>query len=102
MSEDRLAGSSIATQLPELPAAIPVPLVANSVQGQALLSLVNGSAGLSGVTYDGSNKVTGFVAGGVTYTVAYASGSITVTGSDGSSVVVSLDGSGRISGVVAE
>lgn len=58
-----------------------------------------GSAGLSGVVYDGSNRAIAFTIGGVTYSAVYGASSITVTGSDSSSVVISLDGSGRISGV---
>lgn len=58
-----------------------------------------GSAGLSAVSYDGSNRAIAFTLGGINYTVSYGGSSITITGSNSTSTVVSLDGSGRISGV---
>jgi hypothetical protein len=58
-----------------------------------------GSVGLTGVTYDGSNRVTAFTINNINYTVAYASGSMTISGSDGTTRTVALDGSGRVSGV---
>lgn len=62
--------------------------------------LINrGSAGLSAVTYNGSNQVTGFAFAGVTYTVTYPTGEIVVTGDDDSVQTISLDGSGRIEAV---
>lgn len=62
--------------------------------------LINrGSAGLSGVTYDGSNRATAFAFAGVSYAVTYPAGQIVVTGSDGSVQTVTLDGSGRIQAV---
>lgn len=53
---------------------------------------------VSGVTYDGSNRVTQLTIDGVTYTLTYATSSITISGDDGSVKTISLDGSGRISG----
>jgi hypothetical protein len=56
--------------------------------------------GVSAVTYDVSNRCTGFMLGTVSYTITGWGGStVTVAGSDGSSRAISLDGSGRISGV---
>ena len=60
---------------------------------------LGGSAGLSGVTYDSTNRVTAFSLRGIDYTVAYATGLITVTGSNGSTREITLDTSARISGV---
>lgn len=58
-----------------------------------------GSVGLSNVSYDGSSRVLGFRINGIDYTVTYAPTSMTVAGSDGSSKVINLDGSGRVIGV---
>ena len=59
-----------------------------------------GSYGLSGVTYDGSNRVTGFVLDGVTYTfTGWGTSTVTITGSNGNTRRISLDGSGRFVGV---
>lgn len=50
----------------------------------------------TGVTYDGSNRVTSYVSGGITYTVAYPSSVLmTITGGGVIRTIV-LDGSGRI------
>jgi hypothetical protein len=71
-----------------------------SLTGEEGLTLsLGGSLGLSGVTYDGSNRVVGFALRGITYTVAYTSTTITITGSNGFSRVVTLDGSSRVIGV---
>lgn len=53
---------------------------------------------VSDVTYDGSNRVTSLKIDNVTYTVIYATSTITISGDDGSVKTISLDGSGRISG----
>jgi len=56
------------------------------------------AAALSAVTYDGSNRVTGYTLGGVAYVVAYPSStSITITGG-GKVTTITLDGSGRVVG----
>ena len=58
------------------------------------------SKGLSGTTYDGSNRCTGFTLEGIIYTITgWGTSSITISGNNGSSIVVTLDGSGRIQGV---
>jgi hypothetical protein len=66
---------------------------------QSATLVLGGSAGLSGVTYDVSNRVTAFSLRGVSYTLAYTATQITITGSNGFSRVVTLDGSSRIVGV---
>lgn len=54
---------------------------------------------LSGVSYDGSSRVTGYTLNGVAYTVAYPSStSITVTGG-GRVKTLTLDSSGRFTGL---
>lgn len=56
---------------------------------------------ITGCTYDGSGNLTGFARGGVTYVVAYPDSThATITGSDGSLVTITLDGSGRVVSVV--
>lgn len=56
------------------------------------------SAGVSAVTYDGSNRSTSFALGDTSFSVAYAADVITVSGG-GVTRTISLDGSGRITGV---
>lgn len=56
------------------------------------------SAGVSAVTYDGSNRATSFALGDTSFSVAYAADVITVSGG-GVTRTISLDGSGRITGV---
>jgi hypothetical protein len=61
------------------------------------------AAFFSGATYDGSAppRLTGFVRGAVTYTVAYPTATtVTITGTDGSAVTVLLDGGGRVLEIV--
>jgi hypothetical protein len=65
----------------------------------AAAGVFDGSVGLSAVSYDGANKVTGFTVGGVIYTVTYPAGQIVVTGNNGTVRTITLDGSGRISGM---
>lgn len=63
-------------------------------------SISLGSYGLTGVSYDGSNRVTGFTINNVTYTVSGWGGtSIAIAGSDGTTRTITLDGSSRISEV---
>jgi hypothetical protein len=63
-----------------------------------LAGIVDPALALSAVTYDGSNRVTGFTRGSTVFIVAYPSGtSITITGG-GRVVTITLDGSGRIIG----
>lgn len=58
------------------------------------------SVGLTGVVYDGSNRVTAYTLDGVSYTLAgWGTAAVTITGDNGSVRVVSFDGSGRISEV---
>jgi hypothetical protein len=65
-----------------------------------LVSGGGNSAGLTGVTYDGSNRVTGYTLDGVTYTVTgWGTSTVTVAGSDASTRTITLDGSGRFTGV---
>lgn len=53
--------------------------------------------GVSGVVYDGSNRVVAFSMGGIDHTVTYEAGTITVNGAR--QVVAGLDPSGRIAAV---
>lgn len=65
-----------------------------------LAGALDGSVGLAGVTYDGSNRVTAYVLDGVYYVVTYPSATTIVhTGNDGSGRTLTLDGSGRLVGV---
>ena len=65
-------------------------------------SLVSGAMNqISAVTYDGSNRCTGYTSNDVTYTITgWGTSTVTITGSDLSVRTVTLDGSGRIVGVV--
>lgn len=59
------------------------------------------SAGLSAVSYDGSGRVTSYTLNDIDYVLSgWGTSTVTVTGSDGSVRTISLDGSGRIAGVV--
>lgn len=79
----------------------PPPSELSQAQVTAAQALVSGAGtSLSGATYDGSNRCTGFTLGTVSYNITGWGGStVTVAGSDGSSRAISLDGSGRIAEV---
>ena len=66
--------------------------------GGGVLQL-GGSAGLTAVVYDGSNRVTSFTLRGVDYTVVYSAGEFNISASNGLQRRVLLDGNTRISGV---
>lgn len=68
----------------------------SSAEVDAVRALVSGAGNPSAATYDGSNRVTAFAIGSVTFTVAgWGTSSIVVAGSDGSTKTITLDGSGR-------
>jgi hypothetical protein len=68
----------------------------SAVSAQVSLS----SAGLSAVTYDGNNRVTGFVLADVTYVVSgWGTSSVSIVGDNDTNRTMTLDGSGRISSV---
>lgn len=63
-------------------------------------SIATGTGVLSAVTYDVSNRCTSYTLNSTTYTLTgWGTSTVTVTGSDGSTRTITLDGSGRISGV---
>lgn len=69
-------------------------------KGESQALAAGAGVGVSGITYDGSNRCTGFTLGSVTYTITgWGSSTVTVNGSDGSIRTISFDGSGRINGV---
>ena len=86
---------------------LPVQGVFNRETGQ-LVGLAAGSGGeqtvggsgtndLSNVTYDGSNRCTGYQVGTITYTITYPNSTlIRVTASNNQRKDITLDGSGRI------
>jgi hypothetical protein len=70
---------------------------AQVVATQALVA----TSGISGVTYDGSSRVSGYTVGTVTFTVAYPDSThATITSSLGSSRSVTFDGSGRVTAII--
>lgn len=73
----------------------------SAAQSAAAAQISLGSTGLSAVTHDGSNRVTGFVLADVTYVVSgWGTSQILITGSNGTTRTITLDGSGRINAVV--
>ena len=60
------------------------------------------TSSFTGATYETSGlfRCLGYVAGGVTYSIAYSTGLIVVTGSDGSTKTITVDGSNRPVSVV--
>lgn len=66
----------------------------------ATLVLEDGIGSFANATYDGNNRCVGYTARGVDYTITYSSDSITISGTNGTLFVVSLDGNGRITGVI--
>lgn len=63
-------------------------------------SLVSG-AGISGVTYDGSSRVSGYTVNGVAHTVTYpTSTSAVITNTLGAVRNVTFDGSGRVTAII--
>ncbi len=57
----------------------------------------SGTNDLSGVSYDGSNRATGYQVGSITYTITYPNATtILATSSNGQQKKITLDGSGRI------
>jgi len=67
---------------------------ANAVQ--ALVAV----AGLSGATYDGSGRLTGYTRQGVVHTVSYPSSTtVVVSNTLGAEREVTLDGSGRVQAI---
>ena len=80
------------------PGSVFAPLTA--VEQQALRK--NAGGGISGftvATYDGSNRCTGYVRGLITYVITYPANKLVVTGSDGSVMTATIDGSNRFTAV---
>jgi len=68
-------------------------------EGQAGVSLVS-QAGISGATYDGSGRLTGYIRQGVVHTVSYPSSTtVVVSNTLGAEREVTLDGSGRVQAI---
>ncbi len=63
---------------------------------RAQYEALTGVGEVSGVTYDGSNRVIALTVDSISYTISYTSSEILITGSDGSRKRIGLDGSGRI------
>lgn len=67
------------------------------------VSLIRGvvsQAGISGATYDGSGRLTGYTRQGVAHTVSYPSSTtVVVSNTTGAEREVTLDGSGRVQAI---
>lgn len=61
-------------------------------------AVIGPAEAISSITYS-NDKITGYTIGTVIYTVTYPANEIHIDGSDGSSIVITLDGFGRISGI---
>ena len=61
---------------------------------------VSGAGTVSGVTYDGSNRVTGYSANGIAYVVAYPNPTTVTVAGNGKTITVTLDSQGRVIGKV--
>lgn len=68
-------------------------------QAAAVQSLVTPATGLTGVTYDGSNRAVGWTINGVSYSANYAASRITLASSGGAITDIDLDPAGRITGM---
>ena len=67
--------------------------------GAQIQSLVS-QAGISGATYDGSGRLTGYTRQGVAHTVSYPSSTtVVVSNTTGAEREVTLDGSGRVQAI---
>lgn len=92
-----VASAAAVTWTPPSDAPIYTDLLpAEVVETRALVS----EAGISGATYDGSGRLTGYTRQGVAHTVSYPSSTtVVVSNTTGAEREVTLDGSGRVQAI---
>jgi hypothetical protein len=67
----------------------------------ALVAALVGGSGVSGFTYDGSNRVITYTRNGIAHSIAYPNSTTAIiTSAQGYQRTVTFDGSGRVTGII--